>query len=266
MLPERASYLLQAGAARVIEFQGLEIPLLGLPDEKHVVVLGNRRAGALKTMRNFDQVPLYIAHNAEELDRWCTADATWMEGQPDVRPWTWSERGALLDHVMKVIGRPGGGGSGGSVVDVLAAYFGVHEVQLRNAAYLLRFERQGGAGGERASSLLMLADKGELLPQSAYRKLRDGDPVALSGRASSGGRGMTAKQQENALRNAVGVLNGVVMGLRQMGDISPDLAGDVRAEVTPPIQDARRALARIARQLQGLEEPVDESNKGESSG
>lgn len=246
----------------MIEFSGLEIPLLALPDEKHVAVLGNRRAAALKSMRHYDQIPLYVAHNAQELELWCQTDrdlARWSH-DTDTRPWTWSERAAVLDHAMKVIGRTSGAYRG-SVIDILADYFGVHEVHLRNAAYLLRFEQAGGPEAERAARLMALVDREEIRPQTAYRKLRDGDPVALTGGATPGPV-MPARQQENVLRNTVSALSGVVMGLRQMGDISPDVSAEVRAQVVPHIQDARRVLSRIARQLQGLSEPVDESNKG----
>lgn len=262
-LPERAAYGLSAPTTRVIEFSGLEIPLLALPDQEHVVVLGNRRAAALKSMRHFDQVPLYVARNAQELELWCQADRRLADGDAagyDARPWTWSERAAVLDHAMKVIGRTSGAYRG-SVIDILAAYFGVHEVHLRNAVYLLRFERAGGPEAERAARLMALVDRGEIRPQTAYRKLRDGDPVALAG-GNTPGPAMPARQQENALRNTVSALSGVVMGLRQMGDISPDVSAEVRDQVVPHIQDARRVLARIARQLQGVSEPVDESNKG----
>lgn len=252
----------------MIEFAGLEIPLLALPDEKHVAVLGNRRAAALKSMSHYDQIPLYVAHNAAELDAWCQADKELTRAGTfgtDVRPWGWSERAAVLDYALNVIGRPGGAGTNrGSVTEVLARYFEVHEIHLRNAMYLLRFARAGGAEAERAAALLALVESGELMPQSAYRKLRDGDPAVMAGGAAAPPE-MGAKRQAATLRNTVSVLTGTVMGLRQMGDISPDLPEAVRAEVLPAIQDARRLLARIARQLQGLSEPVDESNKGESA-
>lgn len=251
----------------MIEFQGLEIPLLALPDEKGVAVLGNRRAWALKSMRHYEEIPLFVAETPNDIARWGAADkqaSAWFSAS-DVRPWTWAERAAVLQHCMAVYGPGGVMGGRGSLAKTLADYFEVHEIQLRHAMYLLRFEQAGGPEGERAGALFALVERGELKPQSAYRKLRDGDPVAMTSYASSSPL-MTAKQQEAALRNAVGVLSGVVMGLRAMGDISPDLPANVRAEVVPPVQDARRLLARIARQLQGMEEPVDESNKGEGNG
>jgi hypothetical protein len=261
LLPERAVELLPATVERVIEFTGLEMPLLGLPDEKGLVVLGNRRAIALKGMRHYAEIPIFIANSAQDLARWCDADkqlTSWDQG-PEPRPWSWSERGALLDHTLGVLRRSTLSGAGrGSVVEILAAYFGVHEIQLRNAMYLLRYERLGGPEGERAGSLMKLVEAGEIAPQTAYRKLRDGEPVSMT--YASVKPLMSAKAQERALRNAAGALSGLVMGLRAMGDVSPDLPAAARAELVPPIQDARRLLARIARQLQGLEEPVDESN------
>lgn len=230
-----------AGWARTIEFLGLEIPLLALPDNPNRVVLGVRRARAVLSMKHYDEIPVYVAFTGHALDAWLVADeqVAKLPGFGPGRPWTWRERAAVLD-VALACGVKG-------VTEPLAAYFDTHEVQLRNALYVARFAREETPEGARANAFLDLVESGELRPQSAYRKLRDGDPV-IPGRKADRPRA-SAKDQLKALQNASGLLAGVAQELERLGDLHHDLTDDERASVREPFERARRVITRIARQL-----------------
>lgn len=250
---DRGAARLPAQIVRLIEFSGLEIPLLAMGNEPSSVVLGNRRAAAIKGMRHFDEVPVFVAHGPADLERWLVADRKldeWNQG-PAGMPWTWRQRadvlGAALAGLDDFRGGGAGGSRGGSPTDMLAAYFDVPEVQLRNALYLLRFERSGGGEAERATQALDLAEAGVIKPQSAYRKLRDGHPMQVGVGATK--PGATAAEQAKVLRQAGEALAGITHGLKQLGDIDPAMPADTRAALLGPLAEARTALSRITRQL-----------------
>jgi hypothetical protein len=250
---DRAAARLPAQIARLIEFSGLEIPLLALPNEPSSVVLGNRRAAAVKEMRHFDEVPVFVAHGPADLEKWLNLDAhlTAAMGEPGGMPWTWRQRadvlGAVLAGLEQFKGGGAGGSRGGSPTAMLADYFGVHEVQLRNALYLLRFEQSDGVDAERARQGLDLVEAGEIKPQSAYRKLRDGHPMYVG--IGPTRPNATANQQEKVLRSTGEALAGITHGLRQLGDIDPAMTAETRAALVGPLAEARTVLARLTRQL-----------------
>lgn len=246
----------------MIEFAGLEIPLLSLVAEPSNVVLGNRRAALIKTLKHFEEVPVYVARTPEDIARWCDADRElekWNAG-PEGMPWTWRQQAQVLDAALTGLATQGGGGRAmprpPGATDVLAAYFGRHEVQLRNAMYLLRFEQAGGPVGERARQALDLVEAGEIKAQSVYRKLRNGDPIQVG--VSAPKPGATVAQQEKALRNAADALAGITHGLRAIGDIDPAMTADARAALMPPLVEARTTLSRLVRQL-GRHDKGDEA-------
>jgi hypothetical protein len=258
--------MLPAQVVRPIEFTGLAMPLLSLGAEPSHVVLGNRRAAAVKVMKHVDEIPLFVAHNPAELARWCEADKElerWNQG-PGGLPWSWRQMGAALDAVLGGLSSHGAGGTAAArapgPTDVLAAYFDVHEVQLRNAMYLLRFERIGGPEGERATQALDLVEAGELKAQTAFRKLRDGAPMEYGVGAIR--PAATVAQQVKAIRKAGDALAGITHGLKAIGDVDPAMPAETRAELARPIQEARAVIARLARQLGTTESNTD---KGEGS-
>lgn len=252
-LPERAGTDLPGPIVRAMEFTGLEIPLLTLAYEPTSVVLGNRRAAAVRGMKRFDDVPVYVAQEPEDIEAWCQADRATQRAEqalapiPDHLPWTWRQRAAVLDYCLRGLDRTRGGPRGGSLAVILGEYFGVPEIQLRNAMYLLRFERTGGDEGARATEALTLVEASEIQPQSAYKKLRAGDPMQVGVAAP---RPLaSAAQQEKTLRSAGQALSGITFGLRQLGDIDPAMPAETRAELLGPLQEARTTLTRLARQL-----------------
>lgn len=222
-------------------------------NEPSSVVLGNRRAAAIKEMRHFDEVPVFVAHDPTDLERWLGADVAldaWNQG-PAGMPWTWRQRadvlGAVLDGLDQFKGGGAGGSRGGSPTEMVARYFGVHEVQLRNALYLLRYERAGGGEGERARQALDLVEAGAIKPQSAYRKLRDGHPMQVG--VGPTRPAMSADRQAKVLRQTGEALAGITHGLKQLGDIDPAMSADTRATLLGPLAEARAVLARFTRQL-----------------
>lgn len=225
-----------------------------MANEPSSVVLGNRRAAAVKEMRHFDEVPVFVAHGPPDLERWLGVDAAldaWNQG-PAGMPWTWRQRadvlGAVLDGLDQFKGGGAGGTRGGSPTAMVARYFGVHEVQLRNALYLLRFERSMSAPeAERATQALDLVEAGLIKPQSAYRKLRDGHPMQVG--AGPTKPNASAAQQEKVLRSTGEALAGITHGLRQLGDIDPAMKAEIRAALVGPLAEARAVLARLTRQL-----------------
>jgi hypothetical protein len=237
---------LDAGWTRAIEFVGLEIPLLALPDRPNVVVLGARRARAVRAMRHFEEVPVYVAPTSDALDAWCVADEEVAKRLGAGAPWTWRQRGELLDLAMQAYR-----GYKKGPPDALAAYFGVHESQLRHTAYLLRLERGSiPAVQADARAAIELIERGELQPQSAYRKVRKGEPVAgRAERAAARDATVPAAQQVKVLRSTIAALAGMKLGLDALGNLSPDITDAERQELAPSITEMRALFARLARQL-----------------
>lgn len=255
---DRGRARLPAQIARMIEFSGLEIPLLTLASEPSSVVLGNRRAAAVKEMKHFDEVPVFVAHNPAELETWLRIDARldeWNQG-PAGMPWTWRQRAEVLRVVLSGLDHIRGGSYLGSPTEMLASYFNVHPVQLRNALYLLRYEREGGPEGERARLALDLCERDELKPQSAYRKLRDGHPMQVG--VTEPRPAATAAQQEKVLRSTGEALAGITHGLRQLGDIDPAMSAETRAALVGPLAEARTILTRLTRQLASTDKGDDQ--------
>lgn len=234
---------------RAIEFTGLEIPLMSLASAPSKVVLGNRRAVAIKEARHWGEVPVFVVHNPPELDEWLNIDVRldqWNQGPPGM-PWTWRQRADVLSAVLAGLDHIRGGPHFGSPTEMLGAYFGVHEVQLRNALYLLRFERAGGPEGVRAGLALDMCERGDIKPQSAYRKVRDGHPMQVGVGATK--PAVSAAQQEKVLRSTGEALAGITHGLKQLGDIDPAMPAETRASLVGPLAEARSILTRLTRQL-----------------
>lgn len=251
-MTDRASVRLPAGVVRPIEFTGLEIPLMALSSEPSAVLLGNRRAAAIKEMAHFDEVPILVVRTATHLKAWCDADRALEArfGEPGL-PWTWRQRATALNILLANLeGFRGGSGTNrpGSPTAILARYFGVHEIQLRNATYLLRFELADGPDRERATEALDLVEAGEVAPQSAYRRVREGRMVQNVTPYTPKPK-VSAAAQERALGQVAATLAGVTYGLRQLGDIDPAIPAETRAALAAPLADARQVLTRVVRQL-----------------
>jgi hypothetical protein len=240
----------------VLRSEGLDIPLLSIYDKPHVVVLGTRRAAALRArMRGTDRIPVLVAGRSLHISNWLQADLQVQGWRGVGRPWTWMERARVANTMLAAITpRPG---RDPSLTRALAAYFGVPEPQLRNAAYIQRdFDRATGDEKRRIARAVIDVEAGKILPHSAMRRLNA--RIGWHPDSDTPPPTMTADRQAQMLGVLAGQLSGLLLGIEQMGAVHPDLTPEQRAELYPPLAKFRRALTRITRQINNTQGAKDE--------
>jgi hypothetical protein len=241
---ERQFVPLPEVAGRDIVANGLDVPLLATVGEPRAVILGTRRAAALKALLHRDsRVPVMVAGKSSEVVSWMAADSA--HRAVNEMPWTWMQRGRVAGWLLRDIavrnGEP-------SLVDALATYLGVQAIQVRNAWYLVRdFDRAQGSRKVQVGRAIEAVERGELLPQSATSRLREGrfpDPDAPPAPAT-----MTLAEQVRALQALGGELTGLGLGIDALGPVHEGLTTEQRAELLVPLAEFRRTLTRLTRAL-----------------
>jgi hypothetical protein len=219
----------------------LDVPLLATDAEPHAVVLGTRRAAALKAhLGANDEIPILVASKSSEVLAWLAADR---RAHPDGGlPWSWVQRARVYGWLTRDISTRNGQPP---LVAALADYLGTHEGQLRNAWYLVRdFDAAGGEKRIQLGRALQAVESGELLPQSAATRLRTaGFPDPNAPRRPPA---MSAADQRRALVKLGDALTGLGMGIESLG-VMHALASD--DPVLVPLKRFRRDITRLVRAL-----------------
>lgn len=237
---DRQGTPLPEGVGRDLAVNGLTIPLLATDGEPRAVVLGTRRAAALKVYLGKDvRVPVLVASRSSEVAEWLRTDQALY---PDGLPWSWVQRARVYGWIVRDVsvrnGEP-------SVLGALAAYLQVHEIQLRNAWYLVRdFDRATGDKKVHLARAIQAVESGTLKPQSAYGRLKEGgfpDPDAPPPPPS-----LTPAQQRKALESLGHTLAGLSLGIDSLGVVSPLAPGD---PALVPLVKFRRQITRLVRAL-----------------
>lgn len=231
-------------AARDLATYGLDVPLLATVGEPRAVVLGTRRAAALKSIVHPDsRLPVMCASKASEVRSWMAFDR--VNRAVNEMPWSWVQRGRLMGWLLRDIQVRGDA----SIVDIAAEYLGVKpSMQLRNAWYLVRdFDLATGEKKARIARAIEAVERGEYAPQSAVYRLTQGgfpDPDAPQERPA-----MTAAQQQRAIATLGQELAGLKLGIEALGVLHPDLTNEQRAALLAPLAEFRTVFVRLTRAL-----------------
>jgi len=251
MLGDRRYVPLPDYVARAMVDRGeLDVPLLSTHAEPRAIVLGTRRAAALKAhLRPNDQVPVLVASRSSEVLAWLEVDGP-LHGHGGL-PWSWVQR-ARVYGVLSTDVTTRGGEPAMSVP--LATYLGTYEGQLRHAWYLVRdFDRTSGEEKVQLGRAIRAVETGELLPQSATHRLKSvGFPDPDAPRAAPT---MTAAEQRKRLENLGHVLAGASLAIDSLGTIHRLPADDPLLEA---LRKSRRDIARLTRALA----PTDTRGEG----